>query len=548
MMPLKKDLIPKIDLTQLMAKKPTAQEFFEKGLTAHQKNDRDAALKFYDQALELNSNHFDSNHMKGVLFMELNKSDLGIPFIKKALDIRDNVAAVHNNYGNCLSQYNKDYKTAIQHFTRAIELDPNYAAPYNNRGNTYGELNQDDLAAEDYKKALELEPNFAEAYNNLGTVYGRMYRYKEAFELYEKAVLLQPIYPVAYNNMGHEYGLLKVYDKSLYFYQKALDQNPPEYIVAQIRFNRSMYYLLLADFETGWEEYEFRWQYNLKSMWRNYEKPVWNGEPLEGKTILIWWEQGFGDCINFSRYCTLLARRGAKVFFEVRPQMYELMKEIEGVTLLKSGVDAIPEFDYHCPLMSLPKKFKTNLSNIPEWTYIKARPSKIEEWKARLGPKTKMRVGLVWSGSKENVNDDKRSIPLSKILSVLPKEVEYISLQKEVREKDLESVKSIQHFELEDFIDTAALIHLCDLVISVDTSTAHLAGAMGKPVWVFLPFRPDWRWLLDRTDTPWYKSMKLYRQNDPDINNLETFRANDWDPVLNKIGLDLKSLLEVKND
>ena len=312
-------------------------------------------------------------------------------------------------------------------------------------------------------------------------------------------------------------------------YDQALKLEP---LHVDAHWNKSLLLLLNGDFLNGWHSYEWRWKKQEFSKYkRNYSNPLWNGEAvLFGKTILLYTEQGLGDTIQFCRYAKALKTLGARVILEVPYQLMGLMQSLDGVDLLLEAGQPLPDFDFHCPLLSLPRCFKTDLTTIPKSTvYLFAEGRKIDSWRERLGKKRYKRVGLVWSGNAEHSNDRNRSLSLSTLISFLPSDIEYVCLQKEIRESDKKFLTEvpIRHFEesIKDFTDTAALCELMDLVISVDTSVAHLAGAMGKTTFLLLPYLPDWRWLLDREDTPWYSSMHLYRQTE----------ERRWDSVLQKV-------------
>jgi ADP-heptose:LPS heptosyltransferase len=301
--------------------------------------------------------------------------------------------------------------------------------------------------------------------------------------------------------------------------------------------------LLQGDFENGLLLYESRWTSKKVSEIigkRFIDGPVWLGhESLQDKTILLYGEQGIGDFIQFSRYAKLVADLGAKVILEAPQTLAGLMKDLEGVSELVVKGKELPFFDYQCPLLSLPLAFKTNLEAIPNpvgYINIDNYPNKIKEWRLRLSSKIRPRVGLVWSGNLHHKNDHNRSILLRDILPSLPNQFEYVSLQKEVREVDKLTLDSNPHIlnfssHLNDFLDTAALIDNLDFVISVDTSVAHLSGALGKKTLLLLPYVPDWRWLLDREDSPWYQSMKLYRQTS----------IGNWSDPLERVKSDLSS-------
>jgi hypothetical protein len=303
---------------------------------------------------------------------------------------------------------------------------------------------------------------------------------------------------------------------------------------------------LLGNFEEGWREYEWRWRHEEISQIsgiRYFEQPLWLGkEPLKNKTILLYAEQGLGDTIQFCRYIPLVGALGAKVILEVPASLVHLLKNLDGVGQIVARDDKLPGFDYQCPLLSLPLAFKTTLDTIPLCPQIITNKGKVALWKGLLGQKVKPRIGLVWSGSTTHKNDHNRSLTLTKLLPYLSPNYEYVSLQKEVRDIDkglLNGDEVIKNFGaiLQDFTDTAALCELMDLVISIDSSVAHLAATMGVPTWLLLPYNPDWRWLLDRDDSPWYPSLNLYRQ--PII--------DDWSSVLEKINVNLLTFSKMKS-
>ena len=394
------------------------------------------------------------------------------------------------------------FELSLNLLSRAISLKPDYAMALYNRGNVLTEIKRFDEAMADYDKAISLNPDYAEALYNRGNVFKEIKRFDEAMADYDKAISLKPDY-------------------------------------AEAHWNKSLQLLLRGEFASGWELYEWRWKRTqLSSPIREFEQPLWLGkEDLHGKTILLHWEQGLGDTIQFSRYVQEVANLGCKTILEVQKHLFELMKGIEGVDeLIPNGAD-LPPFDFYCPLMSLPLALGTTLETIPSpISYIKSTDDKLAKWSDRLRPKSKPRVGIVWSGSSVHKNDHNRSIALEQILGAVPEGYHLVSLQKEVRENDLdvlEQSKQIQHFgaELDDFTDTAALCELMDVIVSVDTSVAHLAGAMGKPVNLLLPYDPDFRWLLNRGDSPWYPSITLFRQGPERL----------WEPVLMEINASLQN-------
>ncbi len=321
----------------------------------------------------------------------------------------------------------------------------------------------------------------------------------------------------------------------LYFFVK--NRNTETIIPSERNLARGFEYLTEGNLRKGWELYEWRWKTPLGQFAvRKFEQPRWDGQSsLQNKSILIYWEQGLGDTIQFSRYIKMIANLGAKVYFEVQPPLVKLLRDIEGVTEVIESGRGLPKFDFHCPLLSLPRIFETELESIPNYLpYLRPKIDDLNIWNLKLGNKKKPRVGIVWSGNINHSNDQNRSIPLALLIKYLSKlsHLEYFSLQREVRPIDqpvLDEHPQIRHFgdQLNDFADTAALCELMDVVISVDTSVAHLSAAIGRTTFVLLPYIADWRWLEARSDSPWYKSVKLFRQH----------KANNWNPVMEQLVL-----------
>jgi hypothetical protein len=316
----------------------------------------------------------------------------------------------------------------------------------------------------------------------------------------------------------------------------------PDY--AEAHWNESLVRLLMGDYERGWRKYEWRWKnQNLEQFGKTFEQSPWLGEEqVAGKTILLHSEQGFGDVMQFCRYVPLVTAHGARVLFSVSEPMCDLMTtSFDGTAQILRLDRGIPRFDRHCPLASLPLAFRTTLETIPAQTpYLRVSPEKIRAWSGRLGAKCRPRIGIAWSGSPTHKNDNNRSIDFMGFSRLLDLGATFVSLQKEVRSGDASAVKDRTDLlqiadELTTFADTAAVIANLDLVISVDTSVAHLAGALAKPVWILLPFVPDWRWLIDRSDSPWYPTARLFRQDAP----------GDWPAVIDRVCGELEKQLHV---
>ena len=505
------------------------QAIFSGALAFHQKGQLAQAKAGYEQILKIQPEHFDSLHLLGVIAKQTNNPQQAVELIGKAIEINPNVAATYSNRGNALKEL-KQLDAAVASYDKAIALNPNYVEAHTNRGIALQELNQAGAAIACYDKAIALNPSYAEAHFNLGVALQELKQLDAAVDSYDKTIALKPDYAEAYSNRGVALEELKQLDAAVASHDKAIALKPD---YADAYWNKSLALLVGGDLEKGWELFEWRWKRNsFTSPNRNFNQPLWLGtESIKGKTILLHSEQGLGDTIQFFRYVKLVSDLGAKVILELEPPLIPLLSSTTSDLQVVVRGSALPAFDFHCPLLSLPLAFKTSLATIPSGqAYLRVAVSKASEWAGKLGLKVKPRAGLVWSGSTIHKNDFNRSIKLSALVPFLPESFEYFSLQKEVREYDqvtLQGHPAIRHFgdELNDFSDTAALCEQMDVVISVDTSVAHLSAALGKTTWVLLPYAPDWRWLLDREDTPWYPTARLFRQ-----------RANgDWASVFEEV-------------
>lgn len=387
-------------------------------------------------------------------------------------------------------------------------------------------------------KAVHVNPGFPAAHWHRGIALQELGRLKEAAVSYDRALRLKPDYVEALVNRGFVLQELKRPEEALACYIRVIELRPD---YASAHYNESLCRLQLGDFEKGWPKHEWRLQVEqLDRDRRSFAQPLWLGEePLRGERILLHAEQGLGDTLQFCRYAKLVAAQGATVLMEVQPWLMSVLTRLEGVDRLIAYEDKLPEFDYHCPLLSLPLAFKTTLDTIPaQQPYLASDPEIVRLWRNRLGERKLPRVGLVWSGSTTHKNDRNRSIPLVDFSGLVSGQAQFVSLQKEVRAADqplLTRRGDILHFGegLRDFNDTAALIELMDVVITVDTAVAHLAGGMGKPVWILLPFNPDWRWLMERSDSPWYPSARLFRQP----------TRGDWKSVIPRVRGELAKFL-----
>jgi tetratricopeptide (TPR) repeat protein len=426
-----------------------------------------------------------------------------------------------------------DYALALQAADRALFLRPAYPEAYNNRGNALMRLDRPQEAVEALATALRFTPRDEELHLNLGNAWEAMGELSEALASLEQAIALRPRFVTAHVNRGNILQRLGRHTEALQAYDQALALDPDN---VDGNWNSALCRLLLGEHELGWIGYEARWRrVGAETKARPFTQPLWLGqESLQGRTILLHGEQGLGDTIQFARYVPKVAALGARVVLEVFAPLAELMTALAGVSQVIRRGDPFPPFDLHCPLMSLPLalgQFEPMPATEP---YLKADPARVALWAERLGPAKGLRVGLVFSGSPTHVKDALRSIPFDAMAAALPAGPEYHLLQKDLREADREALAArpdvaIWADKLASFSDTAALIQHMDLAVSVDTSVAHLAGALGRPVWVLLPTEPDWRWGLERETTPWYPHMTLYRQ----------MVYRDWSEPLERVAGDL---------
>lgn len=433
---------------------------------------------------------------------------------------------IHMNQGLAL-QGMKQHERALASFDKVIARVPDFAPAYNSRGISLYALKRYEEALASYDKAVALKPDDSAAYTNRGMTLHALDRYEDTLANCERAVALNPSHAALHNNLGNALQEMGRFADALACYDKAAAINPN---YAEAHWNAGVVRLMTGDFERGWNEAEWRWKNPaLGREPRHFTQPLWLGEPIDGKTILLHSEQGLGDTIQFCRYVPLVAARGAKVLLQVDSPLKRLLSDLDGVSYCITRQEHCPEFDVQCPLLSLPLAFGTRIQSIAAATpYLRAPSAK--RWEARLGPHDRPRIGLAWSGNPHHVHDRKRSIPLSAFLPLLNVSATFVGLQKDVRPSDeavLTQRDDILNLGplLADFADTASLISCLDLVISVDTSVAHLAGALAKPVWVLIPFLPDWRWLLDRNDNPWYPTARIFRQT----------IARDWNEVIDRV-------------
>ena len=518
----------------LQARPKSPEVLLNYGLVLNSLGRYDEALVTFDLALSLKRKSVEAHNNRGAVLERLGRDAEALESFERALAIKSNHVDALYNQASVLRKLGR-HADALKSFDRVLLLKPDHVNAHNNRGLALDGLNRPDDALASYDRALALAPQNIEALNNRGNVLQKLNRHQDAVACYDFALTINPAHAEVLNNRGRSLSILGRQEEALESTRRAVAANP-NYIDAQ--WNESLLRLRLGDFPGGWKQYEWRWKRGegLKKL-RKFPQPLWLGEtPVAGKTILVHPEQGMGDTIQFARYAALLAKQGARVILEVQPPLKALLAKFSaGVEVIGSG-DEIPAFDLHCPLLSLPLAFGTEVDSIPaDIPYLATPQDRLQRLSELLPPRQGLRVGLVWSGNSTHKDDHNRSIALSRLAALFDVPgVQFVSLQKELRDADAQVLAQVlaqdaritdlgRHFG--DFDDTAAAVALTDLVISVDTSVAHLAGAMGKPVWVLLPFCPDWRWLLERDDNPWYPTARLFRQ--PGM--------GDWDSVMTQL-------------
>jgi tetratricopeptide (TPR) repeat protein len=501
---------------------------FSQAMALHQAGRLVDAEKSYRRILAAEPDHSDTLHLLGVIFHQRGHHDLAIQQIELALQRNPNDTFALNNRGLALRALRRS-EEALASFNRALALRPDYAEALSNRGLALHDLDRLEEALESFNRALALRPDYAEAQLNRGVILRALQRFDEALASYDRALALRPDYAEALSNRGWTLHQLNRFGEALASYERAVALRPD---YAEAHYNEALCRLLIGDFDRGWQKHEWRWQtQHLGEAKRSFTPPLWTGrEDIAGKNILLHAEQGFGDTIQFCRYVPLVAARGARVILEVQRSLQALVRSLSGAAQVLSQGDPLPDFDCHCPLLSLPLAFDTRVETIPSATpYLAAPAAKVTAWRNRLGSQQKPRIGLVWAGNPRKPNATQRNIAFDRLAPLLQiTDCEFYSLQKgedavaQLRNGALRQQVIDWTNDLHDFSDTAALITNLDLIITVDTAVAHLVGALGKPFWLMNCYNTCWRWLLDRDDSPWYPTARLFRQD----------ATRSWDSVI----------------
>ena len=552
----------------LLADPNFAPAHFHMGIVLQSLNLLEEALASYERALALRPDYAEASYNIGNVLREMGRTEDALRSYRRALAIKPDYAAPLCNLGVILEELKRPDE-ALRCYDGALAAEPGNLLALVNRGNVLREMGRTEDAMRSYRRALAIKPDCAAALRNLGVILQERKRRDEALRCYDAALAAEPGDLQALVNRGNVLielnrfedavaaldaalavrpdhaqafisrglalaNLLRI-DEALASYETALSAEPD---LAQAQLNASLCRLLLGDYARGWREYESRWSATGLAK-RDLAQPLWLGtEDIQGKTLLLHSEQGLGDTIQFCRYAELVAAKGARVIMEVQPPLQRLLATLAGADVVLRKGEELPDFDFHTPLLSLPLALGTSVSTIPSRVpYLAASESKSADWRKRLRRFPGTKVGLVWAGESRRQNpqselvDKRRSTelrlfaPLARVPGIV-----FVSLQKgapaaQARTPPKGMTLLDWTAELQDFADTAALVAALDLVIGVDTSVIHLAGALARPVWVLNRFDTCWRWFRDREDSPWYPTLRLFRQA----------RPGDWTSVFDRV-------------
>jgi tetratricopeptide (TPR) repeat protein len=510
------------------------------GTTLQQQGRYEAAVKALDKAVQLRPDDAELWRHLGDILVQLTRFDQALLSFQHVLKLDPRHPDALYKSGALLNQFGR-YEEAIVHLDLSDQVLPNHAPTLQARARTLYNLKRLEESLAEGRRAYQLDPGNADTCNNIGAALRLLGRDEEALGWFDKALETRPNSAATLDNKITSLLSLHRFDEvfALHARMKSLGLT-----TSTTEWNVSLAHLLMGNFEAGWTGHEARLRLP-SAFYPNFPQRRWLGEEaIEGKTILICADEGLGDTIQFVRYVPMLAERGARVVLAVQQPLQRLLSGLSGVAqcVPMSAVNTLPAFEWHSPVSSLPLAFGTRLDTIPSATSYLPPPASgdVQAWEDRLGPHSRLRVGLVWSGSPTHTNDGNRSIPLRLLSRILDVDASFISLQKDPRPDDKAVLGQTDIVDLTahltDLADTAALVSCLDLVITVDTSVAHLAGALGRPTWILLPWTPDYRWLLEREDSPWYPTVRLFRQT----------ARRDYAAVLDRVRSELLTLISAR--
>lgn len=539
-----------------MSKPDFAKKLSNKGDLCRDRGKQAEAIDCYRRALEHNPDLVGPHNHLANLLQERAEFAEAISHYRRALQIKPDFPEAWSGLGNALRETGHIEEAAQSH-RRAIELNPDYAAAHNNLGAALQALGRLDEAAGCFQRALALKPDYANAHNNLGSLLRRQGRLSEAEACFHQALALKPDSAPVHYNLGNVFRDQAQFEKAIACYRRALDLNsglanswnglggaltehhlrtaaekdsPLEEAAAcyrraiqleqqnaEIHYNLSLLLLLMGNWDEGWREYEWRWKTKDYGQVELHQ-PRWGGEPLAGKTVLIYAEQGLGDTLQFVRYAPLVQESGGRVILVCQPQIGSLLSRSPGIDVVLGNGEPLPAFDVQVPLLSLPKLLQTTPSSVPaKIPYVFADPAAVQSWAEYFKRFPEFKAAIAWKGNPAHKRDRYRSIPPASFQPLAKLSgVRLFSLQKDATDNELRQIGAespIIDLGRLDLAATAAVMMHMDLIVSCDTVIAHLAGALGRPVWLALSCTPDWRWLLHRQDTPWYPTMRIFRQS-----------------------------------
>jgi hypothetical protein len=513
------------------------QATLARALDYHRRGMLAEAQSAYQLLLAQDLGHFDALHMLGVLALQRKDPGTALDFIGKAIAIDAGHAAAYSNRGAAFRELG-NFESALSDYDRALAIDSQDAEIHCSRGMLLEQMQRLEPALQSYDRAIALRADYWEAHFARANVLRRLDRPHEALLGYERALSYRRDAAELWHALGAAQLHLNQVDAAIISFDAAIARREG---FAEAHWSRATALLLKGNLRDGFHHLEWRRQKPRRVVSeapKPSPAPEWRGDvPVAGKTLLLRAEQGLGDSIQFCRYATLLAERGARVIVEADRRLVTLLSSLAGVSGVIATGEPLPLHDLHIPMMSLPCAFHTTLDDIPAPVrYLSAPSAAAEYWRVRLEGAPGLRVGLAWSGSALNGNDRYRSISLAALIAQLPAEIRYVSLQSQPRREDVEVLRYAPHIwdfsdDLGDFATTAGLCECLDLVVSVDSSMAHLSAALGKPTWILMPYAPDWRWMLAREDSPWYPTVRLFRQPAP----------LDWRAALAALATELRS-------
>lgn len=525
-------------LTRAIRQDPKPEYLASLGNTLQRQGRHEEALKAFDKAVQLRPDDADRWKDLGGGLAELQRRDEALLTFQHALKLKPDHWDAAYRCGFLLREMGRP-EEALPYFDLVDRLQPNQHVVLEMRAIVLHSLKRYEEALADNQRAYALNPGNADTCNNIGATLQFLSRDEEALPWFDRAVELRPGHVLALLNKAASQLQTHRHTEAERTYRQvqAIDPGNPE-----PDWNLSLLYMLTGNFEVGWAMREARWKKANPGVYPKFSVPRWFGErTIEGKTIVICADEGLGDTIQFARYVPMVAALGARVILVVDPPAHALLSGLPGVLqCVRKDIGSLPPFDLHCPMSGLPLAFGTRLDTIPPGAaYLPALPeSRLRAWEDRLGPRSRLRVGLVWSGNPAHSNDHNRSTSLRTFARILDLDATFLSLQKDPRPDDLALLRERADIvdltaDLGDFVETAALLSCLDVVVTVDTSVAHLAAALGRPTWILLPYDPDYRWLLGRDDSPWYPTARLFRQNE----------KRDYAPVLDRVRGELERLI-----